>query len=88
MTISARPARHHYSYDEYLMYERDSRMKHGHRLDAVRAHLLELAGHPEAAREHYLSAARRTSSVPERHYLTGRAARLDPLPPSSRPPAQ
>ncbi|HKN54871.1 MAG TPA: DUF6596 domain-containing protein [Amycolatopsis sp.] len=68
--------------------EGDSRMKHGHRLDAVRAHLLELAGHPEAAREHYLSAARRTSSVPERHYLTGRAARLDPLPPSSRPPAQ
>ena len=28
MTISARPARHHYSYDEYLLYERDSRMKH------------------------------------------------------------
>src|ERR1051325_9180133 len=28
MTISARPARHHYSYDEYLAYERDSGMKH------------------------------------------------------------
>src|SRR5215813_12278073 len=28
MTISARPARHHYSYDEYLVYERDSGMKH------------------------------------------------------------
>src|SRR5689334_14544563 len=28
MTISARTARHHYSYDEYLVYERDSGMKH------------------------------------------------------------
>src|SRR4051812_46908532 len=28
MTMSARPARHHYSYDEYLAYERDSGMKH------------------------------------------------------------
>ena len=28
MTISARPARHRYSYDEYLAYERDSGMKH------------------------------------------------------------
>jgi hypothetical protein len=26
--MSARPARHHYSYDEYLAYERDSGMKH------------------------------------------------------------
>jgi Uma2 family endonuclease len=28
MTMSARPARHHYTYDEYLTYERDSGMKH------------------------------------------------------------
>ena len=28
MTISARPVRHHYSYEEYLVYERDSGMKH------------------------------------------------------------
>lgn len=28
MTMSARPARHHYTYEEYLTYERDSGMKH------------------------------------------------------------
>jgi len=28
MTLASRPARHHYSYDEYLAYERDSGMKH------------------------------------------------------------
>jgi predicted RNA polymerase sigma factor len=47
-----------------------------HRLDAVRAHLLELAGDHAAAREHYRSAARRTTSLPERRYLQARAARL------------
>jgi RNA polymerase sigma factor (sigma-70 family) len=47
-----------------------------HRVDAVRAHLLELAGEREAARAAYLRAARRTLSVPERRYLESRAARL------------
>lgn len=28
MTMASRPARHHYSYAEYLSYERDSAMKH------------------------------------------------------------
>ncbi len=47
-----------------------------HRLDAVRAHLLERDGQLEAAREHYERAARRTTSVPEQRYLRaqGRAA--------------
>ncbi|WP_410569651.1 RNA polymerase sigma factor [Amycolatopsis sp. cmx-4-61] len=54
----------------------DSRMKHSHRLDAVRAHLLERAGDAAAAREHYLRAAARTGSVPERRYLEERAGRL------------
>ena len=49
----------------------------GHyRLDAVRAHLLEMAGDGEAAIAHYLAAAGRTASIPERHYLTAQAARL------------
>jgi predicted RNA polymerase sigma factor len=49
----------------------------GHyRLDAVRAHLLEMAGDPEAAIAHYRAAAGRTTSLPERNYLTTRAARL------------
>ncbi len=50
-----------------------------HRLDAVRAHLLELAGDPAAAQEHYRAAARRTTSLPERRYLEARAARLASL---------
>jgi RNA polymerase sigma factor (sigma-70 family) len=47
-----------------------------HRLDAVRAHLLELAGQHEAARASYLLAARRTTSLPEQRYLQDRAGRL------------
>jgi RNA polymerase sigma factor (sigma-70 family) len=49
-----------------------------HRLDAVRAHLLELAGDTEAARASYQLAARRTLSLAERRYLTSRATRLGP----------
>jgi len=36
-----------------------------HRVDAVRAHLLEMAGDREAAGIHYRLAARRTLSRPE-----------------------
>ncbi|GAA2631524.1 RNA polymerase sigma factor [Streptomyces vastus] len=48
----------------------------GHRLDAVRAHLLERAGDPAAARAAYESAAAKTLSLPEQRYLQARAARL------------
>lgn len=48
----------------------------GHRLDAVRAHLLERTGEYEAARAAYESAAGRTLSLPEQRYLRARAARL------------
>jgi RNA polymerase sigma factor (sigma-70 family) len=49
----------------------------GHyRLDAVRAHLLEMAGDTERAAEHYRAAAARTTNLPERRYLALRAARL------------
>jgi len=54
----------------------DDRMAEHHRLDAVRAHLLEMAGDHEAARSRYRTAARRTTSLPERRYLEARAARL------------
>ena len=47
-----------------------------HRLAATRAHLHELAGDTEAAIEHYRTAAGATASIPERDYLTTRAARL------------
>ena len=56
----------------------DGRMAGNHRLEAVRAHLLELAGDTAAARERYRAAARRTTSLPEQRYLEGRAARLEP----------
>ncbi|MFH9065228.1 RNA polymerase sigma factor [Streptomyces coeruleorubidus] len=48
----------------------------GHRLNAVRGHLLERAGEPEAARAAYESAAAQTLSLPEQRYLRARAARL------------
>jgi predicted RNA polymerase sigma factor len=54
----------------------DSRMARHHRLDAVRGHLLEMAGDLPAARSHYQRAARRTTSLPEQRYLETRAARL------------
>jgi RNA polymerase sigma factor (sigma-70 family) len=54
----------------------DERIAGHHRLDAVRAHLLEMAGDREAAIMHYRIAASRTSSVPERNYLITQAARL------------
>jgi RNA polymerase sigma factor (sigma-70 family) len=54
----------------------DPRLASHHRLDAVRGHLLELAGHPGPAREAYLRAARRTTSRPEQRYLQDRAAAL------------
>jgi RNA polymerase sigma factor (sigma-70 family) len=54
----------------------DDRMAHTHRLEAVRAHLLEQTGDTGAARQSYLRAARMTASLPERRYLELRAARL------------
>ncbi|MFB9926779.1 RNA polymerase sigma factor [Amycolatopsis halotolerans] len=45
-----------------------------HRVDVVRAHLLDLAGEHGQARVYYRSAAEKTLSVPERRYLESRAA--------------
>ncbi|KJY16115.1 MULTISPECIES: RNA polymerase sigma factor [Streptomyces] len=47
-----------------------------HRLEAVRAHLLEMAGDRAAARAAYAKAAGLTLSTPERRYLRSRAARI------------
>jgi predicted RNA polymerase sigma factor len=54
----------------------DPRLATHHRLDAVRAHLLERAGEHEAAIAHFRRAAARTDSLPERDYLLSQAARL------------
>jgi hypothetical protein len=45
-------------------------------VDAVRAHLLELAGDRKGAVSHYRAAAGKTGSLPERNYLLTQAARL------------
>jgi predicted RNA polymerase sigma factor len=55
----------------------DGRLAGHHRLDAVRAHLLEKSGDFPAAIAAYLKAAGRTASMPERNYLTTQAARLN-----------
>jgi RNA polymerase sigma factor (sigma-70 family) len=54
----------------------EGRVSGHHRLHAVRAHLLEMAGDAEAALAEYREAAALTTSLPERRYLLDRAARL------------
>ncbi len=54
----------------------DARLADHHRLDAVRAHLLELAGDRKSAVTHYRAAAAKTGNLPERNYLLTQAARL------------
>jgi predicted RNA polymerase sigma factor len=63
-----------------LLDDLDDRMTGHYRVDVVRAHLLEMSGDTVAAREHYSRAARRTTSLPERDYLSIRAARLNQQP--------
>jgi RNA polymerase sigma factor (sigma-70 family) len=56
--------------------EQDPALAGHHRVAAVRAHLLELAGENEAARDAYRLAARLTLSLPEQRYLESRATSL------------
>jgi RNA polymerase sigma factor (sigma-70 family) len=56
--------------------EVNERIAEDHRLYAVRAHLLEMAGDFAAARDSYEAAAGRTISLPHQRYLHSRAARL------------
>jgi predicted RNA polymerase sigma factor len=55
----------------------DARMAGNHRVEAVRAHLLERAGLAAQAHAAYLKAATMTASVPEQRYLTMQAALTD-----------
>jgi RNA polymerase sigma factor (sigma-70 family) len=59
-----------------LLAEVEPRLEGHHRVHAVRAHLLELAGDGAAAHAEYRRAAELTASLPEQRYLTRRAARL------------
>jgi RNA polymerase sigma factor (sigma-70 family) len=59
-----------------LLAEVEPRLEGHHRVHAVRAHLLELAGDGAGAHAEYRRAAELTASLPEQRYLTRRAARL------------
>jgi predicted RNA polymerase sigma factor len=54
----------------------DERLGDHHRLHAVRAYLLEMAGERSAAMAGFRAAAARTSNQREHQYLTTQAARL------------
>jgi predicted RNA polymerase sigma factor len=56
----------------------DERLAGHHRLLSVRAHLLEKAGDPAGAYEHYRRAAKSTASIAEQRYLESRASRVRP----------
>ena len=62
--------------DALSALESDPRLATYHRLLAARAHLLEMSGDTAGAVANYRDAARRTTSLPERRYLTARALRL------------
>ncbi|MGH8907324.1 MAG: RNA polymerase sigma factor [Egibacteraceae bacterium] len=62
--------------DRLAALDADGGLAGCHRLDAVRAHLLEMAGDLGEARAAYQRAAARTLSVPEQRYLQLRAAAL------------
>jgi predicted RNA polymerase sigma factor len=64
-----------------LLDELDRELEGHHRLHSTRAHLLEQAGDGSAAVAEYQRAAELTRSIPERNYLTKRAAQLN----ASRP---
>jgi predicted RNA polymerase sigma factor len=61
---------------ELQTVEDDPALAGHYRVAAVRAHLLEMTGDADAARQQYRLAARRTLSIPEQRYLDSRAARL------------
>ena len=66
----------HAGLDLLATLDADARITGDHRLPAVRAHLLELAGDASAALHWYREAASRSTSLPQQRYLNARAARL------------
>jgi len=55
----------------------DKQLAEDHRRYAVRAHLLEMTGDKDAAREAYRGAARRATNLAQQRYLNRQAAKLD-----------
>ena len=67
----------HAGLERLELLDRDGRLTGHHRLDAVRAHLLETAGEHQAAIVHYRGAAERAGNEPEQRYLRAQADRLE-----------
>jgi len=67
----------HAGLEELDRLQTDSRLGHDHRLHAVRGHLFEMAGDHAAARDSYLAAAARTTSLPQQRYLHTQAEQLE-----------
>ncbi|MBV9034634.1 MAG: RNA polymerase sigma factor [Acidobacteriaceae bacterium] len=63
--------------------QEDQRIAEHYRMDAVRAHLLEMAGDSHAAATYYRAAAAKTANLAERTYLLMQAARLPTMVPRS-----
>jgi RNA polymerase sigma factor (sigma-70 family) len=61
---------------ELAAIERDEQLAGHHRLEAVRAHMLERTGDLAGAAAAYRTAAAQTRSLPERRYLESRAAAI------------
>ena len=62
-----------------LLRPLDAKLPGHYRLDAVRGHLYEMLGDAATAADHFSAAARRTTSLPERDYLTTKAAEVRKL---------
>ena len=62
-----------------VLEEVDERLAGHYRLDAVRGHLLEMAGDEPGAMAHYRAAAMHSTNLPEQRYLSRQAARLKSL---------
>jgi RNA polymerase sigma factor (sigma-70 family) len=60
----------------------DKQLAEDHRLYAVRAHLLEMTGDKDAAREAYRAAARRATNLAQQRYLNRQAGKLNDASPS------
>ena len=58
------------------LLDSDARLAGHHRLDAVRAHPLEMSGARDLAIAHFRAAAERTTSTAEQNYLLLKAGRL------------
>ncbi|WP_441248105.1 RNA polymerase sigma factor [Kitasatospora sp. McL0602] len=69
-------------FDALAALEADGRLADHYRVSVVRAHLLEQSGDRTGAARQLRAAAERTASLPERHYLTLHAARLDAAAPT------